>query len=301
MGHAEAPGCVLAFDDEREMAAALARALGVPLAPIERHRFPDGELKLRLPATLPACVVVLRSLHQPNEKLVELLIAAPAARELGAQRLLLACPYLAYMRQDIAFSPGEAVSQRHIGSLLASRFDAVVTVDPHLHRIAALREVMPGCDAVSLSAASLIGAWVARHVSEPLLLGPDEESSPWVSEAARACSPPADHGWCVKQRRGDRDVEVTLPPGIDCRGRAVVLIDDMASTGRTLMAATRLALAAGAVSVDVAVTHPLFVGDALAELRGSGVRHVWSTDCVPHASNAISVVPMLADALRADW
>lgn len=299
MGLAAAPGCVLAFDDEREMAAALARALDVPLALIERHRFPDGELKLRLPATLPSCVVLLRSLHQPNEKLVELLIAAPAARELGAQRLLLACPYLAYMRQDIAFSPGEAVSQRHIGGLLASRFDAVVTVDPHLHRIAALHEVMPGCEAVSLSAASLIGAWVARHVSQPLLLGSDEESAQWVSEAARACSPPADHGWCVKQRRGDRDVEVTLPPGIDCRGRAVVLIDDMASTGRTLMAATRLALAAGAVSVDVAVTHPLFVGDALAELRVSGVRHVWSTDCVPHASNAISVVPLLADALRA--
>lgn len=298
MAHAEAPGCVLAFDDEREMAGALARALDVPLAPIERHRFPDGELKLRLPATLPSCVVLFRSLHQPNEKLVELLIAAPAARELGAQRLLLACPYLAYMRQDIAFSPGEAVSQRHIGSLLASRFDAVVTVDPHLHRIAALREVMPGCDAVTLSAASLIGAWVARHVSQPLLLGPDEESSQWVSEAARTCSPPADHGWCVKQRRGDRDVEVTLPPGLTCRGRAVVLIDDMASTGRTLMAATRLALAAGALSVDVAVTHALFVDEALAELRATGVRHVWSTDCVAHASNAISVVPLLADALR---
>lgn len=292
------PGCVLAFDDEHDMADALARELGVPLALVERHRFPDGELKLRLPATLPPVVVLLRSLHQPNEKLVELLITAPAARELGAQRLLLACPYLAYMRQDIAFSPGEAVSQRHIAGLLASRFDAVVTIDPHLHRIAALREVMPGCEAVSLSAASLIGAWVARHVSQPLLLGPDEESEPWVSEAARACSPRADHGWCVKQRRGDRDVEVTLPPALNCRGRSVVLIDDMASTGRTLMAATRLALAAGAASVDVAVTHALFVGDALSALQAEGVRHVWSTDCVPHESNAISVVPLLAEALR---
>ncbi|MDO9316505.1 MAG: ribose-phosphate diphosphokinase [Burkholderiaceae bacterium] len=296
---ATTPGCVLAFDDEREMADALARTLDVPLALIERHRFPDGELKLRLPATLPPCVVLLRSLHQPNEKLVELLITAPAARELGAQRLLLACPYLAYMRQDIAFLPGEAVSQRHIGSLLASRFDVVVTVDPHLHRISALSDVMPGCRAVSRSAAALIGAWVARHVSQPLLLGPDEESAQWVSEAARACSPSADHGWCVKQRHGDRDVVVTLPPALNCRDRAVVLIDDMASTGRTLMAAAKLALAAGALSVDVAVTHALFVGDALDELKATGVRHVWSTDCVPHASNAISVVPLLADALRA--
>lgn len=292
-----APGCVLAFDDERGFAAALAGALQVPLALIERHRFPDGELRLRLPATLPRSVVLLRSLHQPNEKLVELLIAAPAARELGAQRLVLVCPYLAYMRQDIAFSPGEAVSQRHVAGLLARHFDAVLTVDPHLHRIAALQDVMPGCRAVSMSAAALVGAWVAQRVKRPLLLGPDEESAQWVREAARACSPVPDHAWCVKQRHGDHDVQVTLPPGLRCEGRAVVLIDDMTSTGRTLMAAARLALAAGAATVDAAVTHALFTGDAMEALKATGVGQVWSTNCVPHASNSISVVPLLADAV----
>jgi ribose-phosphate pyrophosphokinase len=294
------PGCVLAFADERETAAALARALEVPLELIERHRFPDGELKLRLPCELPPDVVLLRSLHQPNEKLVELLIAAPAARELGAQRLVLVCPYLAYMRQDIAFLPGEAVSQRHIAGVLASRFDAVVTVDPHLHRVASLQHVMLGCTAVSLSAAALIGAWVARRVSRPLLLGPDEESAQWVREAARACAPVADHAWCLKQRRGDREVQVTLPPALDWRGRAVVLVDDLASTGCTLAAAARQVIAAGAVSVDVAVTHALFVGDALAELHAAGVGQVWSTDTVPHASNTISVVPLLAQWLASE-
>jgi len=298
MSGAPAPRCVLAFEDEHGMAAALARALEVPLALIERHRFPDGELKLRLPAELPPRVVLLRSLHRPNEKLVELLIAAPAARELGAQNLALVCPYLAYMRQDIAFSPGEAVSQRHVAGLLASRFDAVLTVDPHLHRVATLREVMPGCRAVSLSAAALIGAWVAQRVSRPLLIGPDEESAQWVREAARACFPAADHACCLKQRHGDNDVQVTLPASLDCRGRAVVLVDDMASTGRTLGATARLVLAAGAGSVDVAVTHALFVGNALDELRTTGVGRVWSTDCVAHPSNAISVVPLLAKALR---
>ncbi|MBL0147607.1 MAG: ribose-phosphate diphosphokinase [Ideonella sp.] len=291
------PGCVLAFDDERGFAAALAGALQVPLALIERHRFPDGELRLRLPATLPRSVVLLRSLHQPNEKLVELLIAAPAARELGAQRLVLVCPYLAYMRQDIAFSPGEAVSQRHVAGLLARHFDAVLTVDPHLHRIAALQDVMPGCRAVSMSAAALVGAWVAQRVKRPLLLGPDEESAQWVRKAARACSPVPDHAWCVKQRHGDHDVQVTLPPGLRCEGRAVVLIDDMTSTGRTLMAAARLALAAGAATVDAAVTHALFTGDAMEALKATGVGQVWSTNCVPHASNSISVVPLLADAV----
>ncbi len=126
---------LLHFDDERDYAARLAAAAGLSLGPIERHRFPDGELKLRLPTPLPARVVLLRSLHRPNEKLVELLLAARAARELGAMHLTLVAPYLAYMRQDVAFAPGEAVSQRIVGRWLADLFNAVVTIDPHLHRV----------------------------------------------------------------------------------------------------------------------------------------------------------------------
>lgn len=293
---------VLAFEDERAQGAALAEALDVPCRWIVRHRFPDGELKLTLPTPLAGSIVLLRSLHQPNEKLVELLITAPAARAQGAERVLLASPYLAYMRQDIEFTPGEAVSQRHIARLLAQHFDAIVTVDPHLHRIASLDEVMPPpCRGIALTAAPLLGEFIARqHAHDqlpPLLLGPDEESAQWVAEAARA--PGLPYAWCVKQRRGDRDVRVTLPDGLDLAARAVVLIDDMASTGRTLIEAARLCFAAGADTVDVAVTHALFVGDAMDALRASGVRRVWSSDCVPHPSNAVSVAGMLAGALQA--
>ena len=289
---------VLAFDDERDAAAALAQALGAPLRLIGRHRFPDGELRLTLPTPLSGDVVLYRSLHQPNEKLVELLIAAPTARAQGAARLWLVAPYLAYRRQDIEFSPGEAVSQRHIGALLARSVDGLVTVDPHLHRIASLDEVMPGCRSLSLSAAPAIGAFVAAQRQRPLLLGPDGESAQWVQAAARALTPPLDHAVCQKVRHGDHEVRVTLPGGLDLRGREVVLVDDMASTGRTLVAAAQLALAGGAARVDVAVTHALFVGDALARLQAAGIGAVWSTGCVPHASNAIDVTPLLADALR---
>jgi ribose-phosphate pyrophosphokinase len=100
------PALLLHFDDESALAASLAQALAVPAAVITRHRFPDGESRLTLPPVLPAEVLLLRGLHQPNEKLAELAIAAPTARALGAQRLLLVAPYLAYMRQDMAFHPG---------------------------------------------------------------------------------------------------------------------------------------------------------------------------------------------------
>ncbi len=102
------------------------------------HHFPDGESLIRLPPSLPEHVIVCRSLNQPNDKLIELLLCATTARELGAKRLTLVAPYLSYMRQDIANQPGEAVSQRIVGKLLAELFDDVLTVDPHLHRISSL-------------------------------------------------------------------------------------------------------------------------------------------------------------------
>ena len=286
---------LLAFDDEAPLAERLAAALGWPLARVDRHVFPDGETRLRLPPQLPPHTVLLRGLQQPNAKLAELMLAAAGARELGARRLTLVAPYLAYMRQDIAFTPGEVVSQRHLGRALASWFDAVVTVDPHLHRVASLDEVLPGRRGMALEAAPTLGCWVATQVPGALLIGPDEEAAQWVGAAAAASA--LDHAVCRKQRRGDHEVEVVLP-AVDLRGRAVVLIDDVASTGRTLEAAARGLLTRGALSVDVAVTHALFVGDALARLQAAGVRSIWSTDCVPHPSNAVSVVPLLAEAVR---
>ena len=285
---------LLAFDDETTLARRLADAAGLPLAIIERHRFPDGESRLRLPPSLPARTVLLRGLQQPNDKLAELMLAAAGARELGARRLTLVSPYLAYMRQDIAFVPGEVVSQRHLGRALAAWFDDVVTVDPHLHRVSTMDEVVPGRRGIALTAAPLLGAWVGQQQPDALLLGPDEESMQWVQVAAAVHG--LDHAVCHKLRHADRAVSVTLPD-IALHGRAVVLLDDVASTGRTLVEAARGALTRGAATVDVAVTHALLVGEAMQELREAGVRHVWSTDSVPHPSNVVSIGPMLARAL----
>jgi ribose-phosphate pyrophosphokinase len=287
---------LLAFDDEQVLAQSLAAELQCPLALITRHRFPDGEVRLVLPKPLPPQVWLLRGLqHQPNDRLVELLIAAPAARAWGARQLVLVAPYLAYMRQDMEFTPGEAVSQRHIAALLATQFDRVVTVDPHLHRINSLDEVMPPGVGRALSAASLLGRWIAAQVPGALLVGPDEESGQWVAEAARAAG--LDHAVGRKVRHGDTQVQLAFPD-VAVAGRPVVLLDDMASTGRTLIGAAREALARGAVSVDVAVTHALFNGDALPALQAAGIRHVWSSNAIPHASNAVCIAPLVAAALR---
>jgi len=286
---------LLHFDDERGLARRIATASRLPPAAIARHRFPDGELKLTLPARVPRRIVMLRSLHQPNEKLLELLLAAQTARELGAREVTLVAPYLAYMRQDCAFTPGEAVSQRHVGAFLASLFDRLITVDPHLHRVAELGDIAPGADAIAISAAPLIGRFLRTRVDNPLLVGPDSESAQWVESVAAVCG--CEWAVCRKERSGDRAVRIHLP-ALRFDGRRVVLVDDVASTGQTLAEAARALLAAGATRVDVAVTHALFAGDAAATLVAAGVQSVWSTDSIAHPSNATGVAPLVARALR---
>lgn len=290
------PDVLLSFGDERAAARRVARAAGVDAAVMARHRFPDGELKITLPASLPRHVAILRSLHDPNVKLVELLLVAGAARELGARRLTLIAPYLAYMRQDRAFAPGESVSQHHVCTLLDALFDRVITVDPHLHRVASLADVLTEAEAVTLTAAPAIGTYLGRQARGALLMGPDEESAQWVEGAARA----GGLAWAVarKTRHGDRRVTITLPE-VDVRGRRVVLVDDMISTGRTLVEAARRLGRAGATRVDVAATHALFTDGAAEALRAAGVQAVWTTDSVPHPTNAIRLGPVLAAALGA--
>lgn len=289
------PGTIiLGFDDYESQSRKLAESLGIPCCVIQRHVFPDGESRLTLPDSLPEHVVICRSLDQPNEKLVELLLAAKTARELGAKKLTLVAPYLCYMRQDKAFHPGEAISQPIIGNFIAELFDNVITVDPHLHRIDHLEQAIPAKHAVTLSATSLMADYLRDHTKDPLLLGPDSEAEQWVSAVAHPGH--WDYGVCRKIRSGDKDVEIILPD-INLSARSVVIVDDVASSGQTLAVAVKQCLAKKAGHVDVLVTHALFADDAKARLVQAGVRKIWSTDSVAHESNVIPLCALLKDAV----
>jgi ribose-phosphate pyrophosphokinase len=294
MSRADAASLVLGFPSYRQAAQRLAQCARLDYADVAIHRFPDGESLVRLPAELPADVVLCLSLDDPNAKLVELELAAATAAELGAKRLTLVVPYLGYMRQDVAFHPGEAVSQRIVGRLLARHFDTVITVDPHLHRTHELGAVVPVRRAVALSATPVMAAWLRARPERPLLLGPDEESQQWVSAIAAATG--LERAVAREVCLGDRRVRVELP-AVRFAGRHVMLIDDVASTGRSLIAAAEQLRALGAASIAALVTHALLVGDALDRLKIAGIGELVSTDSVPHASNALHLDELIAAAL----
>lgn len=198
---------ILGFPEYAAQTKRLAEAADLPWSILDIHHFPDGESQLKLPVTLPDQVILCRSLDHPNDKLVELLLAAQGARNLGAKKVSLVAPYLCYMRQDKAFHPGEVVSQKIMGQLLADHFDGVLTVDAHLHRIKHLQEAIPIQQAINITATAPMATFIQAQVQQPYLLGPDAESEQWVAAIAEPHH--LDYGVAHKDRLGDRAMSLT--------------------------------------------------------------------------------------------
>ena len=286
---------ILGFPESLASARRLADALGGDCGAIDLHRFPDGERLVALPPRLADTVILFRGLEDANARLVELLLACDGARANGAGRIILVAPYLCYMRQDKAFHPGQAVSQRIIGEHLSRWVDDLVTVDPHLHRIARLAEALPHCNAVATSAAPLLGEFLRSQGDDAVLVGPDEESRQWVEQVADASGLP--FVIATKERLGDREVRIVLPPH-PYRGRDAILVDDVISSGRTMAETARPLRAAGACDVSALCTHALFAPGALDALAAAGIGEVWTSNAIPHPSNRIDLTPVLAAAVR---
>jgi len=287
---------VQGFSGDEGPVERLAAALGVASAIVEVKTFPDGETLPTVPVTRATTIIVYRALNQPNARLVPLLQAADAWRRAGVARLVLVAPYLAYLRQDIVFSPGQPLSRDLICGWLGRAFDRLVTVQAHLHRTASLTEAL-GIPATNIDIGGDLAALIADG-ERPLIVGPDSESRPWVQAASARLG--AD--WTVfdKQRLGDREVRLTLDAATPVAGRATLLLDDICSSGGTLAQAIRQLLEAGAASVDVAVAHALFDVGTLDRLREAGARRIVSSDSIPHPTNALDLTGRLAQALQSE-
>jgi ribose-phosphate pyrophosphokinase len=287
---------VLPLPGNERLAAALARRLDAEAGTPTLRRFPDGESYVRVTNAIAGRSVVLTcTLDRPDAKLVPLLLLAATVRDLGAARVGLVAPYLPYLRQDDRFAPGEGITSIYFARLLSDAVDWLVTVEPHLHRHRSLADLYT-IPATTLQAAPLLAAWIRAHVAEPVLIGPDAESAPWVTAVAAAAGAPSIV--LEKVRLGDREVQVTVPDPSACRGRTPVLVDDIVSTGATLRATiAQLARLGMAAPVCVAV-HAVFAERAYEELLAARPAAVVSTNTIVHPSNAIAVDDLLADGVR---
>ncbi len=286
---------IYTFPSYQQQGKQLANSLDLPCFDIKVHHFPDKESLVTLPPQKNEHIIFYLSLDYPNNKLIELLLATKKARQLGAERLTLIAPYLSYMRQDKAFHKGEAISQQIIGQWLSELFDDLITVDPHLHRVNSLDNVIPDTNNIILTAAPLLGEFVKLLKKEILLMGPDEESMQWVKQVAAISN--TSYSVATKIRHSDTHVSIQLPD-INFKNQHVILVDDVLSSGNTVAQTAIQLYTADATQVDVLVTHALFSKTAMDTLKKASIKNIYSSDSITHETNCISLNNLLTKNIK---
>jgi ribose-phosphate pyrophosphokinase len=287
---------VLALPENEHLANRIGAFLELDVGSVDVHRFPDGEARVRVNRNVAGKAVILTAtLDRPDQKILALLFAAATARDLGAASVGLVAPYLAYMRQDRRFEPGEGVSARHFAQLLSGAFDWLVTVDPHLHRTARLEDLY-SIPVRAAATAPLLAEWIAAHVERPIIIGPDAESAQWVESVASRIRAP--YVVLNKRRAGDERVVIRLPDLSACIGHRPVLVDDIIASGATMAEATRLLRRAGWAAPVCLGVHGVFAGQAYESLEKAGAAQIVTCNTIAHRSNQIDVSRLVADAVE---
>jgi ribose-phosphate pyrophosphokinase len=274
------------------LAERISRELGnAPFGIPFTKRFPDGELYLRVGGRLEGDDVVLVQSTRTDQDLIELLLLEDAVREAGARRTIVVVPYFAYARQDRRFFPGEPVSARALCRHVEVDADAVITVDLHSSQtLTHFRK--PAFEASGIPA---LGRLLKERPVD-LLVSPDKGGI----ERAKRMAQLLDRPWfALEKKRIDSDhVELSLPATSipPLAGKHVVLLDDVITTGGTIVEAARLLKRHGAGAVTAACTHGLFLRDAFERIKAV-TDEVLSTDTLLNPAEKGSVAPDVAQIL----
>lgn len=243
----------------------LAKELESERGELTHHFFPDGESCIQIHSEVKGKKVILvDSLDKVNQKIMPLILASETLRELGANDIILCSPYLAYMRQDKAFQPGQGISARYFAKLISTYFDGLITIDPHLHRIKNLKEVYT-IPAKTLHAGEAIANWIKDNIKEPLLIGPDSESRQWVEAIAKTIEAP--FMVLEKIRRGDKDVEIKVPNLKDYQQKQIILVDDIISSAGTMIEVVKAIHKSSNLSPLCIAVHALFSKESFNALQ----------------------------------
>lgn len=283
---------LFSLPDHTSLANTVADKTGLELGAAEHRRFPDGESYLRIMSDVNnKNVVLLCSLDNPDSKILPLMFMAQTLKELGANKICLAIPYLPYMRQDKRFHPGEAVTSVLFANYLSAWADSLITIDPHLHRFHNLDDIYSMGRTIVLHATSEIAQWIKANVVSPILIGPDEESKQWVEKIARQIDIP--FVICKKIRTGDREVTVSIPQLPDTNS-IPVLVDDIISSGASMMATLQRLNEKGIHNGICVGVHALFDSKTERKLLEAGARKIITCNTVPHETNQIDISGLIA-------
>jgi ribose-phosphate pyrophosphokinase len=274
------------------LAERISRELGnAPFAIPFTKRFPDGEMYVRVGGRLEGEDIVIVQSTRTDQDLVELLLLEDAVKEAGAMRVFVVVPYFGYARQDRRFFPGEPVSARTFCRHVELDADGVVTVD--LHSPQTLKNfTKPAYEASGIPAI----ARLLRERPVDILVSPDRGGTDRARRMAEILEKP----WFAleKKRIDSEHVELTLPASLPTRieGKHIVVLDDVISTGGTIVEAAKLLKRHQVGAISAACTHGLFLRDAFERIKAV-TDEVFSTDTLGNPAEKASVAPDIAQLL----
>lgn len=273
----------------REFGQRVAERAGIQLSAHEEREFEDGEHKARpLVNVRGTDVFVIQSLYgdprqSANDKLCRLLFFIGALKDAAAKRVVALVPYLSYARKDRKTQPRDPVTTRYVASLFeAVGTDRLVTLD--VHNLAAFQNAFR-CGTDHLEAAGLFARYFADLLRdrEVAVLSPDiggvKRAERFRQLLMRVMDRPVAGAFMEKQRSGGAVTGETIVG--DVAGRAVIILDDMISTGTTMARAAKACRELGARAVYATATHGLFVGDANRLLADPCFEKIVITDTIP--------------------
>lgn len=286
---------VFALPGNENLAGKLASRINAEMGEVTIRQFPDKETYIRIYSDVKGKrVILVCTLNNPDKKLLPLYFLSQTAKALGADCTCLVAPYLAYMRQDKQFKPGEGITSTYFARFISNFADTLFTLDPHLHRLHSISEIYT-VPCMVLHAAGLISAWIRDNIERPVLIGPDSESEQWVEAVAKNAGAP----FIVleKVRRGDREVEVTVPQVEKYQEHSPVLVDDIISTACTMIETIGHLKRAGMKPPICIGVHGIFAGNAFEELKAAGAGAIVTTNTICHPTNEIEIADLIASAL----
>ncbi len=277
----------------QKLAAKIAKELECPLIPIETRRFPDGERYIRIKGKLDKEVIVVQSTGYPqDENLMELFLILKNLRSMGIEKIRVIIPYFGYGRQERRFKSGEAVSAVIIADLLqAAGADEIFCINLHEENITEFFQI----PVHNLSAMKPIANHIRETLNNPIIVAPDKGALGFAKEIAEILC--CEYDYLEKIRLSPEVVE-TKPKNMDVKGKEAVIIDDIISTGGTIVNAARILKEHGATKVVVSCVHPVLVEDALLKIFAADVDDVIATDTLRSDVSIISVAKLVADALK---
>jgi ribose-phosphate pyrophosphokinase len=286
---------VVACSNAEALGKKLVEECGFEVAGYSSRKFPDGEVYVKIEALGEKDVVFVQAGYpNPNDAIIELLFAADAAKELRAEKLTAVIPYFPYARQDKIFKEGESLSLRAISKALQSAgISKLITVDAHCRSDYGSYSLY-GLQAENVSAGRLLVEHVKKKfgLDSVFVISPDFGASELV---ANAVGEGDEQGKFKKTRSGDYDV--SMEGELDVKGKCVLVLDDIISTGGTMRKAIEKARDSGAEKIFAAATHGIFGGDSVEKLR-RGSDYLVTTDSIKNETTAVSLAGVLAGVLK---